>query len=210
LTLKQRAKGKHYYYIFAFFNAFSWASLAEGVVILLLLRLGATETWVGIVASLQYITLPAMILGYYTVPKRGVTGTAGLFWVLRSCSAAFMIVAPWSLKLDGNLSLWFMFLGSLGFMTGRAAGLMAFTGIVTELTTAQDRGELISNSSKIAQFGSILMTIVMAVFLGATAPIYRYQILLAFGMVCGLVAANAIWRGPAAGIFHNPPPSKRW
>ena len=210
LTLKQRAKGKHYYYIFAFFNAFSWASLAEGVVILLLLRLGATETWVGIVASLQYITLPAMILGYYTVPKRGVTGTAGLFWALRSCSAAFMIVAPWSLKLDGNLSLWFMFLGSLGFMTGRAAGLMAFTGIVTELTTAQDRGELISNSSKIAQFGSILMTIVMAVFLGATAPIYRYQILLAFGMVCGLVAANAIWRVPEAGIFHNTPPFKLW
>jgi hypothetical protein len=94
LTLKQRAKGKHCYYIFAFFNAFSWASLAEGVVILLLLRLGATETWVGIVASLQYITLPAMILGYYTVPKRGVTGTAGLFWFLRSCSAAFMIAAP--------------------------------------------------------------------------------------------------------------------
>ena len=104
------------------------------MVILLLLRLGATETWVGIVASLQYITLPAMILGYFTVPKRGVTGTAGLFWFLRSCSAAFMIAAPWSLKLGSNLSLWFMFLGSLGFMTGRAAGLMAFTGIITELT----------------------------------------------------------------------------
>ena len=108
-----------------------------------------------------------MILGYYTVPKRGVTGTAGLFWALRSCSAAFMIAAPWFLKLGSNLSLWFMFIGSLMYMTGRAAGLMAFTGIVTELTTAQDRGELISNSSKIAQFGSILMTLVMAVFLGA-------------------------------------------
>ena len=105
-----------------------------------------------------------------------------------------MIAAPWFLKLGSNLSLWFMFIGSLMYMTGRAAGLMAFTGIVTELTTDQVRGELISNSSKIAQFGSILMTLVMAVFLGATAPVYRYQILLAFGMVCGLAAANAIWR----------------
>jgi hypothetical protein len=113
LTLKQRASGKQLYYLFAFFNSFSWASLAEGVVILLLLRLGATETWVGIVASLQYVTLPAMVLGYATVPKLGVTGTAGLFWGIRSCSAAFIIIAPWTQRFAGNIPLWFMLFGSL-------------------------------------------------------------------------------------------------
>jgi MFS family permease len=210
LTLKQRAIGKHRYYLFAFFNSISWASLAEGVVILLLLRLGATETWVGIVASLQYVTLPAMVLGYATVSRLGVTGTAGFFWGIRSCSAAFMIIAPWTQRFAGNMPLWFMLFGSLGFMIGRAAGLVAFTGITTELTTERDRGELISNSSKISQFGTILMTIVMSLFLGAAAPLYRYQILLTVGMACGLTAAAAIWKVPEAGIFRKKTPFKLW
>jgi MFS family permease len=210
LTLKQRAIGKHLYYLYAFFNSFSWASLAEGVVILLLLRLGATETWVGIVASLQYATLPAMVLGYVIVARLGVTGTAGLFWGIRSCSAAFMIIAPWTQRFAGNMPLWFMLFGSLGFMLGRAAGLVAFTGIVTELTTERNRGELISNSSKISQFGAILMTITMALFLGPAAPLYRYQILLTFGMFCGLTAAIALWKVPEAGMFRKKTPFKLW
>ncbi len=210
LTLKQRARGKSFYYLYAFFNSFSWAALAEGVVILLLLRLGASETWVGIVASLQYVTLPVMVLGYATVPRIGVSGTAGLFWGIRSCSAAFMIIAPWTQRFGGDMPLWFMFFGSLGFMMGRAAGLIAFTGIITELTTERDRGELISHSSNISQLGSILMTIGMALFLGAAAPLYRYQILLAFGMVCGLTASAALWKVPESGIFRKKAPFRLW
>ncbi|MEE8382098.1 MAG: hypothetical protein V3R78_09545 [Thermodesulfobacteriota bacterium] len=210
LTLKQRARGKRFYYLFAFFNSFSWATLAEGVVILLLLRLGASETWVGIVASLQYVALPAMVLGYTTVSRLGLTGTAALFWVIRSFSATFMIIAPWTQRFGGNMPLWFMFFGSLGFMLGRAAGLMTFTGIITELTTERDRGDLISNSSKISQFGSILMTIGMAFFLGTAAPLYRYQILLTVGIVCGLTAAVSLWKVPESGIFRKKTPFKLW
>lgn len=210
LTLKQRARGKRFYYLFAFFNSFSWATLAEGVVILLLLRLGASETWVGIVASLQYVALPAMVLGYATVSRLGLTGTAALFWVIRSFSATFMIIAPWTQRFGGNMPLWFMFFGSLGFMLGRAAGLMTFTGIITELTTERDRGDLISNSSKISQFGSILMTIGMAFFLGTAAPLYRYQILLTVGIVCGLTAAVSLWKVPESGIFRKKTPFKLW
>ena len=210
LTLKQRARGKRFYYLFAFFNSFSWATLAEGVVILLLLRLGASETWVGIVASLQYVALPAMVLGYTTVSRLGLTGTAALFWVIRSFSATFMIIAPWTQRFGANMPLWFMFFGSLGFMLGRAAGLMTFTGIITELTTERDRGDLISNSSKISQFGSILMTIGMAFFLGTAAPLYRYQILLTVGIVCGLTAAVSLWKVPESGIFRKKTPFKLW
>ena len=208
LSRKQRTRGKRLYYVYSFFNSVSWATLAEGLVILVLLRLGATETWVGVVTSLAYVTLPAMALGYYlTVPRLGVTGTAGLFWGIRSLSAAFMITAPWTDGLGRNMPLWFMFIGSLGFMLGRAGGLVAFTGIITELTTPRDRGEFISNATKISNSSSILMTILMAAFLGAAAPLYRYQIFLSTGMICGLIGAATLWRIPEAGIFRRPPPS---
>jgi len=208
LSRKQRTRGKRLYYVYSFFNSVSWATLAEGLVILVLLRLGATETWVGAVTSLAYLTLPAMALGYYlTVPRLGVTGTAGLFWGIRSLSAAFMIAAPWTAALGRSLPLWFMFIGALGFMLGRAGGLAAFTGIITELTTPRDRGEFISNAAKISNASSILMTFLMAAFLGASAPLYRYQIFLSTGMICGLIGAATLWRIPEAGIFRRPPPS---
>lgn len=117
LSRKQRTRGKRLYYVYSFFNSVSCATLAEGLVILVLLRLGATETWVGVVTSLAYVTLPAMAFGYYvTVPRLGVTGTAGQFWGIRSLSAAFMIATPWTVGLGRSFPLWFMFIGSLGFM----------------------------------------------------------------------------------------------
>ena len=207
LTLKERRRGRRLYYTYSFMNALSWAVLAEGVVILLLLRLGANATWVGVVTALQYVTLPFMVVGYRTIARLGVTRTAGFYWGLRSCSAALMILAPWAAAGWGSgWGLWLMFFGALGFMLGRAGGIVAFTGIITELTSARSRGELITNSSQISQVGAILMTCLMALFLGAAAPLYRYQIFLAIGMGCGLAAAAALWRIPAGGMFRHPPP----
>jgi MFS family permease len=206
LSLKERAIGKRRYFTYGFFNSLSYAVLAEGVVILALLRLGGTELWVGAVSALMYVTLPFMLLGYYTIPRLGVSGTAGLFWFIRSCSAAFMIVAPWvSVSFGREAGLWCMFLGSLGFMLGRAGGLASFTGIITELTTQRDRGDLISSSFKIYQSGAILVTGLMAVFLGSDAPVHRYQWFFTIGLFSGVVASIALWRIPEAGLFRKTP-----
>jgi hypothetical protein len=206
LSLRERAVGKRRYFTYGFFNSLSYAVLAEGVVILALLRLGGTERWVGVVSSLMYVTMPFMLLGYALIPRLGVSRTAGLFWYIRSCSAAFMIVAPWAaVHLGPQAGLWCMLLGSLGFMLGRAGGLASFTGIITELTTQRDRGTLISTSFKIYQGGAILVTGLIALSLGRDAPVERYQVFFAVGMVSGLVAAWALWRIPEAGLFRTTP-----
>jgi len=206
LSLKERAIGKRRYFTYGFFNSLSYAVLAEGVVILALLRLGGTELWVGAVSALMYVTLPFMLVGYNMIPRLGVSGTAGLFWLIRSCSAAFMIAAPWvSLRLGTTAGLWCMFLGALGFMLGRAGGLASFTGIITELTTQRDRGDLISSSFKIYQGGAILVTGLMALLLGQDAPVHRYQWFFTIGMVSGVVASVALWKIPEAGLFRNTP-----
>ncbi len=206
LSLKERAKGKRRYFYYGFFNSMSYAVLAEGMVILMLLRLGGTELWVGAVSALMYVTLPFMLVGYNLIPRLGVSGTAGLFWFIRSCSAGFMIAAPWAAERFGTLAgLWCMFLGALGFMLGRAGGLASFTGIITELTTQRDRGDLISASFKIYQTGAIFVTGLMALFLGAGAPIHRYQYFFTIGLVSGVLASIALWNIPEAGLFRNAP-----
>jgi len=207
LSLKDRAKGKRRYFTYGFFNSVSYAVLAEGVVILALLRLGGTAVWVGAVSALMYVTLPFMLVGYRLIPRLGVSRTAGLFWFIRSCSAAFMIAAPWaSVQFGTPAGLWCMFLGALGFMLGRAGGLASFTGIVTELTTQRDRGDLISANFKIYQAGAILVTGAMAMFLGQHAPIRHYQYFFTIGLVSGVLASIALWNIPEAGLFRNTPP----
>lgn len=207
LSLQQRAIGKKRYYLFSAFNSISFAVLAESLVILMILRLGGDESWVGAVSAMLYVMLPFMLVGYKLIPRLGVTGTAALFWVLRSCSALPMILAPLAAaRLGGTAGLWFMFAGTLGFTLGRAGGLTSFTGIITELTTRRDRGELISANFRIFQSGAILATVMVALFLGEDAPLFHYQLFFCAGLACGLMASWALWRIPEAGLFRATPP----
>ncbi len=203
LTLRERARGKRYYFMYGAFNSISYPVLAEGVVTLVLLRLGGRELWVGATSALLYASLPFMLLGYTTIARLGVTGTAGLFWGLRSLSAGLMIAAPIAARSwGGTWGLWLMFLGSLGFNVGRAAGVVSFTGIITELTTEKDRGDLIASSMRISQVGTLLVTVLMALLLGPRASFFRYQIFFSVGMVSGILAAWALWSIPESGQFR--------
>ena len=207
LTARARARGKRLYYIHSSFNAVSWAALAEGVVILMILKLGGSEIWVGAVSALIYATMPFMLVGYATIGKLGVTGTAGLFWGLRSLSALLMLAGPWAaVEFGGSAGLWSVLLGTLGFSLGRAGGLAAFTGIITELTTTKDRGDMISNSSKISQGATILMILAMAWFLGEQASLPRFQLFILIGISCGLISAICLWNIPESGKFKKAPP----
>ena len=132
LTQRERERGKRWYYVYGIFNSLSYPVLAENVITLVLLRLGGNETWVGATSALLYVTLPCMLLGYMSIPRLGVSKTAGMWWGIRSVSASLMILAPWASDHWGvTWGLWLLFLGSLGFNIGRSAGVASFTGIVT-------------------------------------------------------------------------------
>lgn len=206
LSLSEMARGKRRYMVFSTFNAFSYALLAEGMVVLLLLRLGAEERWVGGVSAIMYVTLPFMVVGFRLIPRLGVTGTAGVFWLMRSLSALFLIAAPWGASYDDRLGLWLVLAGTLGFMLGRAGGLAAFTGIITELTTPRDRGDLIGINFRLFQGGAIMVTLLVAVFLGEDASLWRYQVFFSLGLGAGLVASWALWTLPEAGLFKKAAP----
>ncbi len=207
LSLKQRQRGKRYYTIYSIFNSISYPVLAEGVVTLFLLRLGGSEVWVGAVNALLYATLPFMLLGYFAIPRLGVAGTASVFWGFRNVSALLMILAPWAATVLGTgPALWAVFIGALGFNIGRSAGVVSFTGIVTELTTERDRGDLIAYSMGISQAGALLVSLLMALFLGEHAPLWRYQVFLGIGVAAGLIAAWGLWRVPESGMFRRTAP----
>ncbi|MCZ6628433.1 MAG: hypothetical protein O7E56_09415 [SAR324 cluster bacterium] len=207
LTLAQRKHGKRYYYSYALFNSLSYAALAEAVVLLMLLRLGGTASWVGAVSAMAYATLPFMVLGYRSVRKIGLARNAGLFWALRSLFAGFMIAAPWAQQhLGGNAGLWFVLAGATGFFTARAVGMVSFMGILTELTTPREKGALIANSFMLFQGGGLLMTVLIALFLGVEASLYRYQLFFTAGLLTGLAAAYSLWKLPESGAFRQGAP----
>ena len=207
LSLSERRRGRKYFYSYALFNALSYAVLAESVVILLVLRMGGGPVWVGAIGALAYATLPFMLLGHRLVPRLGVSGNAGLAWSVRSLCAGFLIAAPWAAQQLGNgAGLWFILAGAFGFFTSRAVGMISFTGIITELTTERDKGAFIATSFKLFQGGGLVMTALIALLLGAAAPLYRYQLFFTAGLVTGLIAAVSLWHIPESGAFKKAEP----
>ena len=56
--------------------------------------------------------------------------------------------------------------------------MISFTGIVTELTTERDKGELIANSFKLFQGGGLVMTVLIGLLLSGQAGLERVLELL--------------------------------
>ncbi len=207
LSPHQRTQGQKCYGAYSFFNAISYALLAEGFVTLLLLRLGGSEALVGASVGMLYASLPFMWLGYMLIPHLGVKGVAATCWAVRSFSAILFVLAPWIHGwFGGSAGAWMVFLGVVCFTTARATGIISFTGIISDLTTVQDRGRLISRSFLQNQVGGAVVTLLIALLLGASAPLSRYQLLMSVGMVTGLVAAFYLWRIPESGLFRRTMP----
>src|SRR5262249_34760512 len=110
-----------------------------------------------------------------------------------------------AVTLGTGPALWAVFIGALGFNVGRSAGVVSFTGIITELTTDRDRGDLIAVSMRVSQAGAVLVGLLVGVFLGGRPALWRYQVFLFIGVVAGLVAAWGLWQVPESGMFRGAP-----
>lgn len=199
ISARQRQKGRRSYLWFNFANSISYNLLAETVIVLFVLQLGGNTTWAGAVSAVIYLALPAMWLGQLVAPHLGLAKTAAGFWVLRCMFALFMVCAPWIAVWGQNWALWSVLLGVIGFVVARAAGMVCFPGLVNEISTVRDRGDLIAGAFRLNQLNGMWVTVCLALFLGPLAQLWRYQVFLSIGIVCGLVAAGHLSRIPESG-----------
>jgi len=179
------------------FNALAYACLADHVLTLYALKLGAGAVFIGFLSSLVHLTMFFGLLGKRIVEKRGPVYVYGTSWSLRYLFAGLMALAPVATqRLGTNTGLAVLLLGALLFFSFRAIGNNANTLILARITSPHNRGRLVASQFTIFYIGSMLILLAYSFLLGREAPLWRFQAFILFGVITGAISGIIALRIP--------------
>jgi MFS family permease len=198
LSEQQKKYGQRKHLLFAIFNGFSIALVAEGTMILYALKIGIPDYIIGVMSSFIFLGMPFIFLGKKIVEKIGVSKTVAAAWFLRSISTLIAAAAPVVIYYSSSLYLGFAFvlLGAFGFYVFRGIGSIGWTPILGEITSENDREKYSSKLFlyfNIAYFISILSLIVTLEFWDS---IGTFQLVIVLGCVLGFFSAYNVFLVP--------------
>lgn len=179
------------------FNALAYASLADHVLTLYALKLGANAVFVGLLASLVHLTMFFGLIGKRMVERSGPVRVFGVSWLLRYLFAGIMALAPVAARFYGVATgLAVLLLGALLLFTFRAIGNNANTLIIVRITTPYNRGRLVASQFAIFYAGGMLVLLAYGLLLSREAPLWRFQAFIVFGVIAGAISALVALRIP--------------
>ena len=164
--------------------------LSGNIITLYALRLGASSSYVGAIASLPYLSFAFMILGKRFVPGTGVVRLFGTAWIIRALCMAPLIATPYLIaQRMNNAALALLLLCVFLFHAIRGVGMTGENPIMGAISSGRDRGGFLARFQIVVASMQIFTGILIAFFLGDAAPIERYLIFFGLGIVLAIIAA---------------------
>lgn len=197
LPLEKRQKGRRRLLWFGVFNSLSFTLLTGNLISLYLLRLGAGNSLIGVIASFSYAAFFMLFVGRTLVPRVGVMRLFGWAWTVRYTAFLPVLIAP-AFLLSGNQRLVFVLVGAgvLGFHLARGVGIVANAPMFSGFSDHADRGRLLSQFQMIASVATIVVGVLVAYLLGEQAEVGRYTLFLGAGVTFGVIATGVIFSLP--------------
>lgn len=190
LTRTERLEGRRKFLWFGVFNAASFNLLTGNLITLYLLRLGASRTTVGIIASFGFAAFFVSLLGRRLVPRLGLIRLFSLAWLFRYLLMLPAAAAPLLLSNYGaGSAILAVGLGSLGFHFFRGMGLIANAPVTGVLSDGPDRGAFLSRFQIRIALASTLAGVLIVVSVDPSASLARYALLIGTGVMLGIVAS---------------------
>jgi len=197
LTQSQKKLAQRRFLWFASINALSYALLAESVLVLFALQLGAGDFHIGLLTGYVYLTLVFVLLGKVMVSRLGAARTYSYCWFTRNLVAGSFVLAPWIyLHFSPQLGLGYLLVTSLLFFVFRAMGLSAENVLINDITGSEDRGRFIGQWQFFAYIAMLGMLIAVSFWLGDKPEFYRFQTVIAVGCVLGMAASGFMFGMP--------------
>lgn len=189
--------------MFGTFNALSFTLLTGNMISLYLLRLGASNGLIGVVASFSYVSFFFLLLGRRLVVRVGVIRTFAWAWLLRYIAFIPVLVAPVFLLHGSSRGVYaLVMLGVFGFHLFRGIGMVANAPMFSGFADDTDRGRLLSQFQMIVSVVTILVGIAVAMLLGTEAAVGRYVLFLGLGVAFGIVATGMLFSLPELEDFR--------
>ncbi|MEK7730040.1 MAG: MFS transporter [candidate division KSB1 bacterium] len=197
LSPGKQERGQHLLHLSQIFNALAYACLADHVLTLYALKLGAGALYVGFLSSLVHLTMFLGVLGKRIAEKRGPVYVYGISWMLRYLFAGLMALAPFAaVRFGVQAGLAVLLMGALLFFSFRAIGNNANTLIVARIAAPYQRGHLVATQFTIFYIGSVLILLAFGLLLGRSAPLWRFQAFIVFGVLMGAISGFIALRIP--------------
>jgi hypothetical protein len=203
LAAEERNEGRRRLLLFGTFNALSFTLLTGNMISLYLLRLGASNSLIGVVASFSYVSFFFLFLGRTLVVRVGVIRTFAWAWLLRYIAFIPVLVAPVFLLHGSSRGVYALVtVGVFGFHLFRGIGMVANAPMFSGFADDTDRGRLLSQFQMIVSVVTILVGIAVAILLGAEAAVGRYVLFLGLGVAFGIVATGVLFSLPELEDFR--------
>ena len=197
LSPSLKEKGQRLYLWFTRLNALSYASLADSILILYAIKLGASDSYVAVITSFLYFTMPFMLLGKSLIGKLGTAKSYSLNWALRNLSASLMILVPFIQRhYSINSGLYILLISAFLFFTFRSIGMVSGTPLIGEISSPQDRGSFISKIWLAFTSFSLILMVIIAIILNRYKSVQTFQGIILFGVITGLSSSYLIYHVP--------------
>ena len=194
--VQQRAR--HRLLVFGGFNSASFTLLTGNLISLYLIRLGAGNTLLGIVAAIEYIAFFFLLVGKQFVPRVGVMRVFAWAWLIRYIAVIPMLLAPVVIAppLGPTAAFALVVIGALGFHAARGVGIVANAPMFSGFAEQDGRGRLLSQFQMIFAVVGIAGGAAVAWLLGPEASLGAYVLFLSTGVALGFVATAIVFSLP--------------
>ncbi|MFW6215218.1 MAG: MFS transporter [Alkalispirochaetaceae bacterium] len=190
LTRTERIAGRRHYLWFGVFNAASFNLLTSNLITLYLLRLEASRTVVGLVASFGFASFLVSLLGRNLVPRFGLIRLFSGAWFLRNLSMVPAVAAPVIASRFGlSAAVVAVVVAAMGFQFFRGLGLVANSPVTGVLSDGPDRGAYLGSLQIRIALSSAVTGLGIVFFVDPEASLGRYALLVGAGILFGMVAA---------------------
>ncbi len=197
LTQAQKIRAQRRFLAFASINALSYAALAESVLVLFALQLGARDWHIGLLTSYVYLTLVFVLVGKLIVSRLGAARTYSYCWGTRNIVAGTFLLAPWLYtNVSPAVGLVWLMVAALVFFIFRAMGLSAENVLINDITGDEDRGRFLARWQGFAYIGMVGMLMAVSFWLGEDPDFSRFQWVIGLGCVLGIGASAFMFGMP--------------
>jgi len=197
LTLSQKKEAQSGFLYFATINAFSYSALAESVLVLYGLKLGANDFHIGLLSSYIHLTTIFVLLGKAMVARWGAARTYSTCWFFRNLMGGLLLLAPWIYQhYSPNLGLYWLLGSSFLFFAFRSMGVSSDNILINDITSENDRGRFIGQAWFWGYAAMVSMLVAVSFWLRGNPSFFHFQVLVGVGCVLGMTASIFLWRVP--------------
>ena len=204
VPVENQKRSQRNWLCFLMFNGFAYMCLGETVIILLALKLGASDAVVSALGAMVFLSFLLLPLGKIVASKIGAARSQSFFWVARNIAGLLVAASvPVALYVNRVLAEIMLLTGGFFFYGFRAAGVIFSQPLIGGITSPSERASFLSKSNIIGTVTSCIALVLVAVTCQLTESIWALMAIALCGSCMGIVGSRFILRIDESSVLRE-------